>query len=373
MGHLSGPQLTVLALWSYGIILAQTCGLSTVVATLASQFQEKENNLRQRLREWYWDKQDKQGSRRADWPVSQSFGPLLTWILTLWPAHVRQLALAMDATSLKKRFVVLSLSVVYRGCGIPIAWAILVEGQPGAWKEPWLGLFEQVQGRIPPDWQVIVLADRGLYARWLVDAIRANGWHPFLRINLRSTYRPKGSADFLPMKQLLPDPNQSWAGEVTCFASNSIEATLLASWGPQYQEPWLILTDLAPDPACAAWYGMRSWIEDSFKDLKRGGWQWQNTRMSDPARAARLWLALAVATLWVVNRGGEVDALLPASHLELLPPRHIARRTKFRSCQPRLLSCFTRGLVQIQTTLLKRYPVRLAVFRPEPWPQKTYP
>jgi hypothetical protein len=29
---------------------------------------------------------------------------------------------------------------------------------------------------------------------------------------------------------------------------------------------------------------------------ERGGWQWQYTRMEDPARAERLWLALALAT-----------------------------------------------------------------------------
>lgn len=28
-----------------------------------------------------------------------------------------------------------------------------------------------------------MLADRGLYAHWLFEAIRRNGWHPFLRIN----------------------------------------------------------------------------------------------------------------------------------------------------------------------------------------------
>jgi hypothetical protein len=352
LGHLSGPQLTVLALWSYGIVLAQTCGISTVVATLASQLGGKEQNLRQRLREWCWDTQDKQGRQRTEWAVQQSFGPLLKWILSLWPARERRLVLAMDATSLKQRFVVLSISVVYRGCGIPIAWAVLREGQKGAWKAPWIGLFQQLQGIVPSDWLVVVMADRGLYAHWLYEAIQACGWHPFLRINLGSTYRPKGTAEFLPMKQLLPAPGQAWSGEVTCFASNSVEATLLASWGPQYKEPWLILTDLAPDQACAAWYAQRSWIEDSFKDLKRGGWQWQNTRMSDPARAGRFWLALAVATLWVVNRGGEVDAQLPVSRLELLPPTHIARRTKFRLSQPRLLSCFTRGLIQVLTTLL---------------------
>ena len=95
--------------------------------------------------------------------------------------------------------------------------------------------------------------------------------------------------------------------------------------------------------------------------------------MTDPARAARFWLALAVATLWVVSVGGEADANLPASHLDLLPLNHIARKTKFRSSQPRLLSCFSRGLISILSSLLRRYPIRLGIFFPEPWPLKTYP
>jgi hypothetical protein len=373
MGHLSGPEITGLALWSFGIVLAQACGMSRVVAHLASEFTEKESNLRQRLREWNWDKEDKHGKKRADWQVKQSFGALLRWILSLWPSQERRLVLAMDASSLKKLFVVLSISVVYRGCAIPVAWAILPEGQKGAWKEPWLGLFEDLKGVTPSDWTVVVMADRGLYARWLYEAIRNCGWHPFLRLNWSGLYRPKGTDTFLPMRQLLPAANQTWAGEVTCFASNSVQSTLLACWGPQHKQPWIILTDLPPDLASAAWYSMRSWIEDSFKDIKRGGWQWQNTRMTDPARAARFWLALAVASLWTISVGGEVDAHLPASNLDHLPPTHIARKTKFRSSQPRLLSCFTRGLISILTTLRRRYPIRLGKFFPEPWPLKTYP
>jgi len=37
-------------------------------------------------------------------------------------------------------------------------------------------------------------------------------------------------------------------------------------------------------------------MEQGFKRIKRGGWQWQYTRMTDPARAERLWLAIAIAT-----------------------------------------------------------------------------
>jgi hypothetical protein len=40
------------------------------------------------------------------------------------------------------------------------------------------------------------MADRGLYARWLFQAICACGWHPFLRINLGVKARVMGEETF---------------------------------------------------------------------------------------------------------------------------------------------------------------------------------
>jgi hypothetical protein len=149
-----------------------------------------------------------------------------------------------------------------------------------------------------------------------------------------------------------------------------LDCTLLARWDDGYAEPWLIATDLAAEVAEAAWYGMRSWIEGGFKDLKRGGWQWHQTKMTDPARATRLWLAMAVATLWVVSVGGEADATLPVSSLEELPEAHVARRRGTRRARARLLSCFRRGVLVILAALLKGEPVPLGRFVPEPWPSE---
>src|SRR5262249_57275826 len=73
------------------------------------------------------------------------------------------------------------------------------------------------------------------------------------------------------------------------------------------EEPWFLVTDLAPDEAEALWYGMRSWIEGGYRLLKRGGWEWQATQMTDPDRVERLWLVLAVATRYVLAIGGEAD------------------------------------------------------------------
>ena len=56
-------------------------------------------------------------------------------------------------------------------CNIPVARAILPEGKKGSRKKPWLDLFQCLQNGIPENWEVLVMADRGLYAHWLYDAI----------------------------------------------------------------------------------------------------------------------------------------------------------------------------------------------------------
>ena len=99
-------------------------------------------------------------------------------------------AVAMGATSLGQLFTVLAISGLYRGCAIPIAWVVLPGNSPGAWKAHWLALFQPLPGRVPGDWTVLVLVDRGRYAAWLHRQIISLGWHPYLRINVGGLFRP---------------------------------------------------------------------------------------------------------------------------------------------------------------------------------------
>jgi hypothetical protein len=69
-----------------------------------------------------------------------------------------------------------------------------------------------------------------------------------------------------------------------------MNCTLLARHDAGYRDPWLIVTDLAPTDANIAWYALCTWVECGFKDSKRGGWHWEQTKMTDPARAE--WLRL---------------------------------------------------------------------------------
>jgi hypothetical protein len=361
MPHLNKPQAVVLALWSFGMVLARSCGLTSVTHTIAKLTEQKEDTVRQRLREWNRDGPDKCGKKRLELEVSTCFVPLLRWILRWWDPQERRMVLAMDATTLGDRYVALVISVVYRACAIPIAWKVFAFDRQSAWKPEWLVLFETFREVIPHDWTVLVLADRGLYANWLFGAIRALGWHPFLRINANGKYCRQGSSQFLPLSQLVQHHGDTWSGTVTCFKANPVRATLLVCWAEPYTDPWLILTDLPTDQAAIVWYSLRAWIECGFRHIKRGGWQWHQTRMTDPARASRHWLAIAVATLWVVSVGGEVDPSLPASTLDPLPPD---RPQPHAHSHPRLLSCFRLGIFAILIALIQHRPLPLGSFRP---------
>jgi len=352
------------------MVLARSCGITTVSTTLALQLGCSEASLVQRLREWCYAAHAKRGANRRELEVSACFAPLLRWVLSRWPVDEPRLALALDATTLKKRFTVLTMSVLYRGCAIPVAWKVVGAEEKGAWRPHWLGLLSAVQGSVPDHWTVLVLTDRGLYARWLYEHIQWLGWHPFMRINKQGYVRPTGQGVFRSLATIAPQAGSAWWGKVDCFSQEAsrLSCTLLACWEEEAQEVWLVLTDLEPEQAAVAWYGMRSWIEAGFKSIKRGGWHWHQTKMVDPARAERLWLAIAVATLWVVSVGGEADASLPVSSLEALPATHVARRRASGRSRPRMLSCFARGLLTIVGTLLRGGGLLFGQFHPEPWP-----
>src|SRR5438046_2879472 len=188
-------------------------------------------------------------------------------------------------------------------------------GTTHAWRREWLRLLRRLHRAIPRAWTVIVLADRGLHAPWLFRRITRLGWHPFLRINTAGSFRPAGATCWRPFLSLVLRPGTSWRGTGIAFTRNQVPCTLLARWEEGDKDPWLILTDLAPEASDAGWYGLRAWMEQGLKVTKRAGWQWHRTRMRDPDRAARLWLAVAVATLWLLSVGGEADETIPASTL----------------------------------------------------------
>lgn len=364
---LSVPQASLLALWTFAIVWAKSSSLTQITRFAASLLESAFDTERQRLREFYQDASQKSGQFRTEITPSTCFAHLLAWVLSLWQGS--QIALGLDATSLGDRFVVLAISVLYRGSAIPICWTVLPGNKKGQWRDHWLRMIGLVHQAMPSQMQVLVMADRGLYARWLYKRICDCGWHPLLRINTRCHFRPAQRTTFVGLSALVAAPGQSWTGTGEAFASKGsrLSCTLVACWEPEHSEAWFLLTDLPADVAQASWYGMRCWIEHGFKFLKSSGWQWHKSRIEDPRRAERVWLALSVATICVAAAGTEhEDQALP-----YLPPKSTSKRR--RNTEWRTTALFSIGIQAIVTAAIKRKPLPVGYLRPDQWLKNRQP
>ncbi|HEU5430866.1 MAG TPA: hypothetical protein VFU81_04335, partial [Thermomicrobiales bacterium] len=104
--------------WGEGTLLAGSSCEAAVLAALAP-LGRPEHATRARLREVWCDGADRADPCAVSLDLEACFARLLAWVLAWWIGAT--LPLAIDATSLHAREVVLSLSVRYRGVAIPVA------------------------------------------------------------------------------------------------------------------------------------------------------------------------------------------------------------------------------------------------------------
>jgi len=339
---------TALAQYSFGMILARCCGLTAVVVHLAAVLALKAHALRARLRELYQPAAAQRGCARSAFDYTLCFGPLIRWAVGTHPD--KRLVLALDPTNLTDRFRVLCAAVLYHGCGLPVAWAVQAAHDKGSWNAVWFELLGKLKAALGDGWTVLVLTDRGLESPDLFREIVRLGWHPLMRVKRCAKFRPTHWRKGYPLTHFARHVGARWSGAGVAYPSGShLECTLLAAWEPSYDEPWLILTDLGATGANPAWYGWRMWIEQGFRAIKRGGWQWQRTQMRESVRVARLWAVIAVATVYAVEVGGE------AGPAHLPPVRGPLSRLK-------------RGLLWVWLALLNRAPMPTGTIRHHDWP-----
>lgn len=350
-----------LALWVFGTLLAKSSCQSAVVLALSVYIGI--HAARQRLREWLYDGAERACPCQTDLAVQACFTPLLRWVLDWWREPF--LALALDATLDRDRHAALVVSVLYRGCAIPVAWHILPANTKGAWRPHLLALLRLLWRAVPSSMPVLVLVDRGLWSPVLWRRIRRLGWHPLLRLRASSAFESAGYR--AAARARVSGPGHAWVGRgrMGKVKARRHPSTMLVVWARGEREPWVLLTDLAPQQVGLGWYGLRMWIECGFKVLKSVGWDWEHTRRTDPKRIGRHWLVLAVATLWTLATGTRAEDAERAGKA----PWRVTRPAGPPPRAPRrMTSVFQLGLTWLQHLLRRRLWTQLWLW-PEPWPE----
>lgn len=316
---LTRPQARVLALYSYGMALVCHSGLTTVSYCLAQLLGRKWEAVRRQLREWTYEAGAKRGAKRQSVQVETLFASLLRWVMSYWQSQ-KQLMLVLDVTYLRQRHTILTVSVVYDGSAIPVAWQVRRGAATGSWHAEWVRLLQALSPAVPDGCQVWVLCDEGLYSKRLFEQICEHGWHPVMRLRTQGLYRRAQAKQWRSLATVAQRGMRPKAFRAQCFKGETLNGTLWVQWGADYEQPCLLVTDLAPKHLKRHVYGLRHWIECGFKDLKRGGLHWEQSKTPCPERMERLLVVMALALMWLMSQGvasSEAPAA-PAVPLSLL-------------------------------------------------------
>ena len=191
---LSRAQANVLGEMAYAMLMTDGCGMTRMCSYMAELLDQPMNTLRQKYREMYYEKEAKAGvknrqKKRREIVTEEVFPDLLRGVR-------KRVGGAENAGS-------------GPGCQCPggtVYGALHQRNVSRVWDESGLDhasrpssggmatslgtdAASQLADVVPAEWTVLVMADRGLYAAWLYQAIQANGWHPFLRVKKDLSFR----------------------------------------------------------------------------------------------------------------------------------------------------------------------------------------
>jgi len=284
-------QACGLAILSLGVVLSERSTLSKIAEKLGMA--GKADSVERRLQRWLSNPRivlEECCRRWAEW-VFESL------------VENERIILLVDLTKLGEWLDVLVVGLAYRKRCIPLAWRCM-KGQQ-EWDEAQVAIIGEllrwIAPAVPEGYIPLVEADRGIgNSSALARLVAGMGWHFLFRVrdNVRVRLADGSERCLADLIQC----GKQWSGTGEVFKKGGwIPARIHLIWKRSMDEPWCIITN-APD-ADGCWYAARIWQDESFRDLKSGGWQWQRSHVRLTDHAERLILALALAYAWTLSLG----------------------------------------------------------------------
>lgn len=246
----------------------------------------------------------------------------------------RRLRIQIDRVQIKRRQNVLMMSVSYRKRAIPLAWIGLPHRGNSHYRH-WVELLDYLETLLVDDMSVIILADREFGS---VDRLRyvvKKGWGYAIRLKGNvECYDPAWGQpfDWLTLDAFAPAVGTHYAlTDIKITKAQLYPIHLACAWAVGSDEPWFIATNLPQPIQALKEYQRRFGCEELFSDLKKRGFNWEDSLIRDPARFSRLILALALLTVFLLSLGRQVR--LQHRDLEMTSPAHRRRLSLFQTAR----------------------------------------
>lgn len=222
----------------------------------------------------------------------------MRWVLQTAVEPGERVYLLVDETHLSDNLSTMVVGLAYQRRCIGLTWWSY---RPGAWPCSQVALIGELLRRVKavldPSHEVIVEADRGIgTSPDLVQTVVALGWSYLFRVQGTTRFRATGQAEG-EIQQLTTRGGPSFQGDGEVFKKAGwVACQVRVLWDAPHDQPWCLISDRSD--LTGREYRCRNWQEQSFRDLKSGGWQWNHSHVWQPDHADRLlvvlWLAYAL-------------------------------------------------------------------------------
>lgn len=341
---LNSWQQANVALFSYGVIEAESCQQGAIARAVSCG--ERVDSTARRFRRFL-------DNTALD--LEAFFREWSRWVVG--QLGDKRVTLLVDETKLHERIGVLMVGVAWQGRCVPLAWrtyrandgaAYPSEGQVKVIEQ----LLETVKAGISEQCSVLVLADRGIgCSPALCRAVETLDWHYLFRVTCQ-TKVVTTAGEYTIAQQV--HEGEVWMQSGVVFKQRGhIPAHARALWGKGYDEPWALVTN--DERLTGHEYARRNWQEQSFRDLKSGGWHWGESRLRTPLHVANLLVLLVIAYTWMLALGSQAVAAGRAHALVRCPD----------GTHRRLWSLFREGLNYFVEVIQRRTVCLEFVFLPD--------
>jgi hypothetical protein len=240
--------------------------------------------------------------------VHRLYKPLIRAALADWQDD--EMYLSLDTSLFWEEYCLIRLAVVYRGRALPVAWRVLHHRSAMVAFADYRVVLQQAAACLPTGVKVILLADRGFGHPKLMRALTQQ-WHWHYRIRLKQdTWVWRRGHGWHQLQNF-----HFQRGEALCW--HHVYLYKEVRYGPVHLafgrnslngEFWAVVSDELTTLQTFADYGLRFDIEETFLDDQSNGWNVQKSRIRSVSALSRLWLILALATLYVTAQGTAVVA-----------------------------------------------------------------
>ena len=242
--------------------------------------------------------------------------PAITWerfyapiikrfLVTLYlPAYY----LVVDTTDVgaKNRALVLSLS--YHGRSIPLIWEVEPGTKGHTKEETQVKLVKRLAPHFKPKGAVIFLGDSEFDGVSLQKELREQGWYYIVRTSPQLHIRETEQSESYPIGELVPHPDSPEQRKTDILFTKTHSfgpVNCYACWEAGQEIPLILLSHLPADKAYnpRLTYRIRFSTEPLFADCKEAGFRLHKSRLLEPERLSRLFLAVSVSYLLMTTLG----------------------------------------------------------------------